>query len=114
MILLQFGNENVVSRSLLANSAVPPHNKEARVCHPSKRRVDQQSLFMSSYDKFSIFTFFIVAKEKGILHNSFYYTGESDKKVYEHYTPVHSSYAREFPISWRDIDKGIMEAPAVS
>ena len=63
MILLQFGNENVVSRSLLANSAVPPHNKEARVCHPSKRRVDQQSLFMSSYDKFSIFIFFIVAEK---------------------------------------------------
>lgn len=48
--------------------------------------------------------------ELGILRNSFYYTGEDDKRVYEHYVPVHGpTYSREFPISWRDIDRGIIE-----
>ena len=46
--------------------------------------------------------------EAGTLHHSFYYTGKKDKGIYEHYTAVHSPvYAREYPTSWRDIDKGI-------
>ena len=53
--------------------------------------------------------------EKGVLHNSFYYTGDNEKRVYEHYSSVYGpTYAREFPTSWRDIDKGIVEVPAVS
>lgn len=48
--------------------------------------------------------------EQGTLHNSFYYTGEKEKHSYEHYLPVHSPiYSREFPTSWRDIDRGIDE-----
>ena len=53
--------------------------------------------------------------EMGVLHNSFYYTGDNEKRVYEHYSSVYGpTYAREFPTSWRDIDKGIVEVTAVS
>lgn len=48
--------------------------------------------------------------QEGLLHDSFYYTGKNDKHLYEHYDAVHSPiYSREFPTSWRDIDKGIDE-----
>lgn len=48
--------------------------------------------------------------ERGALHNSFYYTSAGDKRKYEQYTPMHPpTYAREFPTSWRDIDRGIEE-----
>ncbi|KAL9183369.1 hypothetical protein ACHAXT_005156 [Thalassiosira profunda] len=46
--------------------------------------------------------------ERGTLQRSFYYTGVKEKRLYEHYLPVHSPvYSKEFPTSWRDIDKGI-------
>ena len=49
--------------------------------------------------------------EQGTLHHSYYYTGDKRERVlYQQYTAVHSAvYAREFPTSWRDIDKGIDE-----
>ena len=53
--------------------------------------------------------------ERGALHKSFYYTSAADKRNYEHYTPMHPAiYSREFPTSWRDIDRGIEELPATA
>ena len=53
--------------------------------------------------------------ENGILHNSFYYSDLIQKHAYERYEPLHPPhYMREFPISWRDIDKGIHELSAVT
>lgn len=46
--------------------------------------------------------------EEGTLHHSFYYSGKREKNMYTEYTPVHSPFfSREYPTSWRDIDKGI-------
>jgi len=48
--------------------------------------------------------------ELGMIPKSFYYTGEKEKDMYQHYTAVHPPvYAREFATSWRDIDKGTFE-----
>lgn len=48
--------------------------------------------------------------ELGMIPKSFYYTGEKEKDMYQHYTAVHSPvWAREFATSWRDIDKGTFE-----
>ena len=48
--------------------------------------------------------------ERGALHKSFYYTSAAAKRNYELYTPMHPAiYSREFPTSWRDIDRGIEE-----
>eukprot|EP00569_Conticribra_weissflogii_P003739 CAMPEP_0171329334 /NCGR_PEP_ID=MMETSP0878-20121228/1199_1 /TAXON_ID=67004 /ORGANISM="Thalassiosira weissflogii, Strain CCMP1336" /LENGTH=569 /DNA_ID=CAMNT_0011829301 /DNA_START=239 /DNA_END=1948 /DNA_ORIENTATION=+ len=48
--------------------------------------------------------------EQGTLHHSFYYSGQKDKNLYTEYTPIKPPYfSREFPTSWRDIDKGIDE-----
>jgi hypothetical protein len=53
--------------------------------------------------------------EKGALHNSFYYTSSEDKRIYEQYTVMHRPiYSREFPTSWRDLDRGIEELSAVA
>mmetsp|Transcript_31721 Transcript_31721/g.48632 ORF Transcript_31721/g.48632 Transcript_31721/m.48632 type:complete len:91 (-) Transcript_31721:252-524(-) len=48
--------------------------------------------------------------EDGLLPTSYYYALE-DRKLHLHtYYPVKKSfYAREFPTSWRSIDKGIGE-----
>jgi len=48
--------------------------------------------------------------EAGTIPRSYYYTGGNDKTAYDQYIPVHTPiYSREFPASWRDIDKGIHE-----
>ncbi|KAL7535953.1 hypothetical protein ACHAWF_005321 [Thalassiosira exigua] len=48
--------------------------------------------------------------EQGVLHNSFYYTGEKHKHYYAQYFPAKRPFfTREFPTSWRDIDRGINE-----
>jgi hypothetical protein len=53
--------------------------------------------------------------ERGALHKSFYYTSAADKRKYEQYTPMHPAiYSREFPTSWRDIDRGIEELSATA
>jgi hypothetical protein len=42
--------------------------------------------------------------------NSYYYTLPEKKIVMQNYWPISGSvYAREFPISWRNIDQGIEE-----
>ena len=48
--------------------------------------------------------------EHGVLRNSYYYSGANEKLLYEKYYPLRAPYySREFPTSWRDIDKGIEE-----
>ena len=48
--------------------------------------------------------------EQGILPTSYYYVPMSRKTALHEYVPLSGSfYAREYPTSWRDIDKGIGE-----
>lgn len=48
--------------------------------------------------------------DQGILPTSFYYAMLDRKFVLQEYVPLSGSFfAREFPTSWRDIDKGIDE-----
>jgi hypothetical protein len=48
--------------------------------------------------------------EKGKLPTTFYYAPKDKKLEMLTYTPVRGGFfSREFPTSWRDIDKGIKE-----
>jgi GDP-fucose protein O-fucosyltransferase len=50
--------------------------------------------------------------EDGVLPTSFYYTPTSRRDALQQYVPLSNSYfAREFPSSWRGIDKGIGMLP---
>ncbi len=52
--------------------------------------------------------------ERGVLPDSYYYSGKNEKSIYQTYGPLKTPfYSREFPISWRDIDKGIEELSAL-
>eukprot|EP00985_Skeletonema_marinoi_P018595 scaffold10417_cov137-Skeletonema_marinoi.AAC.19 len=51
--------------------------------------------------------------DQGILPKSYYYSGKHEKSIYQSYGPLRTPYfSREFPISWRDIDKGVEELSA--
>ena len=51
--------------------------------------------------------------DQGLLPNSYYYSGKNEKRIYQSYGPLRTPYySREFPTSWRDIDKGIEELSA--
>jgi len=53
--------------------------------------------------------------EAGLLHNSYYYSGKGEKNMYEHYGAVKAPfYSREFPTSWRDIDKGVEDLAVIA
>lgn len=53
--------------------------------------------------------------ENGVLRNSYYYSGANEKLLYQQYYPLRAPYySREFPTSWRDIDKGIEELSSLS
>ena len=46
--------------------------------------------------------------EQGVLPTSYYYAMPERKDVLHRYVPLSGAfYAREFPTSWRDLDKGI-------
>jgi hypothetical protein len=48
--------------------------------------------------------------EMGLLPKTFYYSGKNEKNTYQQYGPLSPPYySKEFPTSWRDIDKGIEE-----
>lgn len=50
--------------------------------------------------------------EQGALPTSYYYVPTDRKLVLHQYVPLSNSFfAREFPTSWRDIDKGIGMLP---
>jgi len=52
--------------------------------------------------------------DRGVLPKSYYYTGKKEKSMYQSYASLQFPYySREFPISWRDIDKGIEELSAI-
>ena len=52
--------------------------------------------------------------EKGVLHNTFFYTSERHKRIYENYFGLSPPYfTKEFPTAWRGIDAGITELEAV-
>jgi len=51
--------------------------------------------------------------DQGVLPKSYYYSGKHEKSIYQSYGPLRTPYySREFPISWRDIDKGVEELSA--
>lgn len=54
--------------------------------------------------------------ENGELPNTFYYVTRSNKSVMHKYSKVDGSgfYSREYPTSWRGIDKGITELAAIT
>lgn len=54
--------------------------------------------------------------ENGELPNTFYYVTRSNKSVMHKYSKVDGSgfYSREYPTSWRGIDKGIAELAAIT
>ncbi|KAL7545852.1 hypothetical protein ACHAWF_009205 [Thalassiosira exigua] len=46
--------------------------------------------------------------QRGKLNRSYYYTGKTEKHLYDHYFPVHTPVlSKEPPTSWRVIDKEI-------
>jgi hypothetical protein len=50
--------------------------------------------------------------EKGLLPTSYYYVTLNNKYVMHNYTRLYGAmFNREFPTSWRDIDKGIGNLP---
>ena len=50
------------------------------------------------------------AQALGIVPRSYYYSSKQDMHLYDKYYSVHGAvYSREYPTSWRDIDKGIDE-----
>jgi hypothetical protein len=52
--------------------------------------------------------------EDGILQNSYYYVPTNQKYVLHKYSPLYGPFFnREFPTSWRQIDKGIGNLPTV-
>jgi GDP-fucose protein O-fucosyltransferase len=52
--------------------------------------------------------------EKGLLPTSYYYVTKDKLKVMHQYTPLNGAFFnREFPTSWRDIDKGIGNHPTM-
>ena len=52
--------------------------------------------------------------DRGVLPKYYYYTGKKEKSMYQSYASLQFPYySREFPISWRDIDKGIEELSAI-
>lgn len=53
--------------------------------------------------------------ESGLLFNTYYYTGNREKNLYQHYGPlIPPYYSREFPTAWRNIDYGIEELVSAS
>lgn len=53
--------------------------------------------------------------EDGVLPTSFYYSSHSRRDALQQYVPLSNSFfAREFPTSWRGIDKGIGELPGTA
>jgi hypothetical protein len=52
--------------------------------------------------------------EKGLLPKSYYYVPVDKRMVMHEYAALHGAfYSREFPTSWRDLDKGIGNHPMV-
>lgn len=50
--------------------------------------------------------------EKGILPDSYYYVPKENAKTMHQYARLHGAFFnREFPVSWRDIDKSIGDLP---
>ena len=48
--------------------------------------------------------------EQGILPTTYYYTPKKNQLEMHHYSHIQGAFFnREFPASWRDIDKGIEE-----
>jgi hypothetical protein len=53
--------------------------------------------------------------ENGLLFNTFFYTGEAHKKIYQEYFPLSPPYfTKEFPTAWRGINTGITELESLS
>lgn len=53
--------------------------------------------------------------ENGHVHDTFFYTGEREKKMYQKYFPLSPPYyQKEFPTAWRGINAGITELEAAS
>jgi hypothetical protein len=53
--------------------------------------------------------------EKGLLPTSYYYVPLQAQSEMHRYAVVHGAFFnREFPVSWRDIDKGIQELASKS
>lgn len=54
-----------------------------------------------------------VGYEKGVLPNSFYYVPMEARDAMHRYAVLHGAFFnREFPVSWKDIDKGVEELAA--
>jgi len=52
--------------------------------------------------------------EKGLLPNSYYYVPMENQKSMQQYARLHGAFFnREFPTSWRDIDKSVGNLPNV-
>ena len=48
--------------------------------------------------------------EKGVLPESYYYVPKEARDAMHKYAVLHGAFFnREFPVSWKDIDKGIDE-----
>lgn len=53
--------------------------------------------------------------EDGSVHNTFFYTGQREKKTYEKYFSLSPPYfTKEFPTAWRQINAGITELESLS
>mmetsp|Transcript_27904 Transcript_27904/g.65603 ORF Transcript_27904/g.65603 Transcript_27904/m.65603 type:complete len:117 (-) Transcript_27904:72-422(-) len=53
--------------------------------------------------------------EHGILPTTYYYVTKDKKKEMHKYAPLRGGFfSREYPVSWRDIDKGMNELISVS
>jgi GDP-fucose protein O-fucosyltransferase len=56
----------------------------------------------------------LAGHEKGLLPTTYYYVTKDKLKVMHEYTPLSGAFFnREFPTSWRDIDKGIGNHPTM-
>jgi hypothetical protein len=53
--------------------------------------------------------------EKGVVPNTFFYTGQREKEIYQTYFPLSPPYyQKEFPTAWRGINAGITELEAMT
>ena len=51
--------------------------------------------------------------EKGVLPTSYYYVPRESRDAMQKYSVLHGAFFnREFPVSWKDIDKGVEELAA--
>jgi hypothetical protein len=56
----------------------------------------------------------LAGSEDGILTNTFYYVPMRQKYIMHAYTPLSGPFfSREFPTSWRQLDKGIGNLPTI-